>query len=217
MTILPKFYAQSNRLTCFLYIALLSAVLQSCAYRFTNQAMTPPQGMKKIAVEAIYDTSQTVLPHEILWKEIQDAIARNGHIILTSQEEADGILRIHLKTAEIASSGYPESDSQEYDEPKVTETIKPPPTEYRPITKASSWTTKESITFAIDVELWNLHTKKIIKKGSYSASDTFTSLFSKTTQYQIQTHFLLYEEALKTAFKAQSKTISEKIVTDLLI
>jgi len=42
-------------------ILLITTILASCTYRFTNRHVAAPGGIRSIAIESIYDTSKEVL------------------------------------------------------------------------------------------------------------------------------------------------------------
>jgi hypothetical protein len=187
-----------------------------CTYRFTNIAMAPPEGITSIAIEAVYDTTQEVVPHEYLWKALQQALAENGRIRVTSQNRADAILRVHLKTGNVAPFGTVVRDTVDKD-PKITggKAI-PPPEDFKRLTRAGSWTMEDKLDLVIDVEVYHIANQKLIFKSTYSENAVFKSQRSKD-QAQMNTQFLVYEESLGASFKQISKRIADKIVADLLL
>ena len=56
-----------GRFASFLLLSLCVISIAGCAYRFTNKHIVTPEGIKTIAVEAIYDTGREVIRHELLW------------------------------------------------------------------------------------------------------------------------------------------------------
>lgn len=194
---------------------LLLALLPACAYRFTNTAIQPPAGIRSVAVEAIYDTSRTVLPHEILWESLQRSLAENGRLRLTSQDKADALLRAHITAASVNPTGGAENDEMGDKDPVLPKNpadIKPE--EYRKITSAGTWTTKESVGYTVVVELWDLRNRKMLFQRTYSGQDIFQSVLGEE-QAQLSMQYLLYEESLTTKFRQIAKTISDRAVADI--
>lgn len=190
--------------------------LYGCSYRFTNKAMRPPNGIKKIAIEAIYDTSWEVLPHEILWEALGRAFAKNGHLLLTSSKDADGLLRAQIVKASINPTGeVNENKDETRRDPKVTRDNKPSYRLFNNLMRSGRYTEKENITLWVKVELWDLKTKKMIFTKKYQGVGSFKSHYANV--FNINTHYLLFEEALKNRFKTISKDISNRIVIDILL
>src|SRR5690606_27855960 len=90
----------------------------SCASRFTNEHVVKPEGIQTIAVEAVFDTSREVLPHEAFWGSLQTAFAANGHLQVVPQSDADALVRAHVKSAAIRHIGSPSVQKPE-DDPEV--------------------------------------------------------------------------------------------------
>lgn len=210
MTILQNFPSILVRL--FLPISL---ILNGCAYRFTNSAMRAPMGVQSIAVEAVYDESREVFPHEYLWSALQREIGRNGRLILTSQEEADALMVVTVTNARVAPSGTVSSEPIDKD-PVVTDTDKGVPSAFRDVRKAGSWTTSESVSVSIHVDVFDLKTRALLFKRDYSQSAGFTSLrpleITPTSSL-----FPQYEEALHAKSKEISNSIARTIVSDFLM
>ena len=210
---------QHSRLRPIVHKIFLLAVivpLMGCAYRFTNLAMTPPAGITSISVEGVYDTSEDVLPHEYLWNAVQQALAANGRMRLTSQDRADAILRIHMKRGHEAPSGTVVRDAVAKD-PKITDSANvPPPDAFKRLTRAGAWTLEEILDLTVEVEVYRIEDRKLIFKSSYSDNTTFKSQRSQDLA-QANTQFLLYEESLGASFVLLSKRIADKIVADLLL
>ena len=219
-TILSIFSARQHprcpRLLVIILFYLSFFGLSSCVYRFTNLAMSPPAGITSIAVEAVYDTSEEVLPHEYLWNAVQQALAGNGRIHLTSQSAADAILRMHLRKADVLPNGTVARDPVAKD-PKITSlaTVQDPDA-FRRLTRAGAWTLEEALGVAVDVEVYRIENQKLIFKSTYTDATTFKSQRSRDMA-QMNTQYLLYEESLGASFELLAKRIADKIVADLLI
>lgn len=194
---------------------LLSLTLNGCVYRFTNTAIRPPAGIRSVAVEAVYDTSRQVLPHEILWESLQRAVAQNGRLALTSQDKADALLRAHITNASISPTDTPTIGDSGLD-PEVTGSGPiPKPNQMRSLTKAGLWTTKEAIGFTVVIELWDLRQKSILFKRTYSGSDVFQSVLAEDKGAPISMQYLIYEESLQTKFRQIARSISDRAITDI--
>lgn len=196
-------------------LTLMGFTIGGCVYRFTNVVMKPPEGIRSIAIEAIYDTSQEVLPHELLWEALHRAFAENGHLRLTSRDKADALLRAHLTTASIGPTGAPDEGNNQKD-PEVTPWKKPDPTSFKNLSRAGKWATLEQIVFQVDIEITDLDSRKTIFKSTYSTSGTVKSHRSIDVG-QINTHFLLFEEGINSRFKELATSISKKVVSDVML
>src|SRR5690606_35219325 len=130
MFILPK-----SRLFAPGLLLPIWLLLGGCAYRFTNTAMKAPMGIQTIAVEAIYDTSREIFPHEELWSALQREIARNGRLMLTSQEEADALMVVTITNARVSPQGSPSKEALSKD-PLITDTDKGNPSQFRNLRRA---------------------------------------------------------------------------------
>jgi hypothetical protein len=190
-------------------------LLNGCVYRFSNTALRPPVGVRTIAVEAVYDVSREVIPHELLWSAVQRELARSGRLIVTSQGEADAIMLITLSKASVNPTGTPSREPISRD-PVVTETDKPEPQEFRNLKRAGNRTTDEAVNMAINVEVHDLKTRAVLFNRNYSAGTTFKSLRSETIT-PASSAFLNYEEALQAKVKELSEQLASRIVADFLM
>lgn len=194
---------------------VVTAASTSCAYRFTNVVMSPPPGIKSIAIEGIYNTSREVIPHEILWTALMEQFAKNGRLVVTSKEEADALVTVQLTSSSVNPSGTPSSESI-YKDPIVTETDKRTPFEFKNLRRAGNWTTEETLSFKIDVKVHNLHNREVIFQKSYSSTGAFRSIRASTVA-QTRSGYLLYEEALEARMKSLSTGLASRVVTDFLL
>jgi len=189
----------------------------SCAYKFTNRNLQLPQGINSIAVEAVYDTSREVLPHEILWESLQRAFAADGHLRLVSQGSADALLRAHITSGSVNPTGSTTQNLPLEDENvKAGAAVPPFPDDFRKLTQAGEYTTKEVLALVVQIEVIDLYSRAVIFSKSYSGAETFTS--ARTDQVaQKKSHYLLYEEALNTDFKRVAERISSDVVRDFIV
>ena len=174
--------------------------------------------MRSIAIEAVYDTSREVLPHEIFWEALQTAFAKNGRLLVTDAKRADGLVRAHITAGYIQPAGTPERETGDKD-PKITRSEKPRPEEFRNLTRSGSWTTTESLGFTVTIELWDLRTRKMISQKHYTGAGSYKSVLAETGSSGVQKsmQYLIYEESLQTQFKKISQQIADKAVSDVFL
>jgi hypothetical protein len=203
-----------------------------CAYRFTNEHMSTPPGVHTLAVEAIYDTSREVLPHELLWESLQQAFATDGHLKLAPQSSADALLRAHIKQAVVTTTGpisINPNDSLGNSEiildPKTFSKGDPPlPDQFKNMTQASEYQTQAATNVVVEVEVWNLNTRALILRKTYPAGRAFLAERAaagvdpvKSYQVLYNNDYLRYDEAERANFKQISAAIASSVVTDLLV
>lgn len=212
-----RYYFYKSILTKCLGILILTICLMtsSCAYRFTNVAMSAPTGIQSIAIEGVYDTSREVIPHEVLWNAVAEEFAKNGRLTVTSKEEADALVTIHITQAEVSPTGAPSAESIDRDPPIGTNNY-PDPFAFKNLKKAGSWTTDEAISYTININIYNLYTRQTLFKRSYATSGNFKSIRASTVA-QTRTGYLLYHEALQARMRSLSQGLARKIVTDFLL
>jgi len=198
-----------------LSVAFIFSLLSGCTYRFTNLALQAPANVNSIAVEAIYDTSREAVPHELLWKALQTELIKAGRVNLSSIDQADAILRVHLKKAAINPQGTPIQESIDRD-PDYENRSELSPDAYKNLNIAGSYTTSENLSWQIEVEIYHRFEKRVIFNKNYSISGSFRS-FQASNISQTQTGFLMYEEGLEARFEQQAKQIANRIVTDFLL
>lgn len=212
LLIVPKAF---RRLKMGVFCLLLLGICTSCVYRFSNTALRPPVGVRTIAVEAIYDVSREVIPHELLWIAVQKELARSGRLMLTSQEEADALMVVTLSKASVTPTGTPSRETIARD-PAITDTEKPDYTEFRDLKRAGNRTTDEAVNMTINVEVHDLKTRAVLFNKNYAAGTTFKSLRA----YNItpaSSGYLNYEEALQSKVKDLSEQLASRIVADFLM
>ena len=194
---------------------LLPILSSSCAYRFTNTAMRSPLGIQTLAVEAVWDNSREVIPHELLWSAVQREIVRNGRVTLTNQDEADALMVVSITKAKVTPIGTPSQETLSKD-PSVLDTNKGTPESYRNLRRAGSWTTAEGIMFTVHVNVYDLKSRALLFNRDYSSSIAFKSM-RPVTITPTESAFLNYEEALQAQFKAASNSMANSIVNDFLM
>lgn len=190
-------------------------LLSSCAYRFTNTAIRNPLGIQTLAVEAVWDNSREVVPHEELWSAVQREVIKNGRVILTNQEEADALMVITVTGAKVAPVGTPSQEAFDKDPPE-SETEKGKPRDYRNLRRAGTWTTDEGITLGVHVNVYDLKSRAMLFSRSYSSGAVFRS-FRPVSVTPTESVFLHYEEALDSRFKDVSESLASSIVNDFLM
>lgn len=214
-SILPKVWSLPFRqLLPLLLVIFFHLFLDACAYRFSNLAMRPPVGIRTIAVEAVYDTSREVIPHELLWSAVQKELARTGRLKLSPQSQADALLTIWLNRARVNPTGTPSREAFAKD-PIVTDENKGRPEDFRNLRRAGSWTTTEQVSLGIEVEVHDLKTRKLLFKKTYEQAANFNSLRPENIT-SASSAFLHYEEAMRAKVKLLSEQMAQLIVADFL-
>lgn len=197
----------------WLTICLLS---NGCAYRFTNQFVTLPPGVRSIAVEAVYDTSREVLPHEIMWEALQRSLAQDGHFQIVSQGSADALVRAHITKADDLPVGNAEKNGPDRDV-KRSRSSDFSVEDFRHLPEAGEFTTRQSLSVGVDVEVINLATQEIIFKRQYTRTKEFRSFRSETSVVQKKSHFLFFEEARTAKFRELSRDVADSFVRDFVV
>ncbi len=184
----------------------------ACAYRFSNSSLLPPEGIRTIAIEAVYDTSRDVIPHELIWSAVQREIARTGRLVLTSHNEADALMTLWVTSSKVMPGGTPSQEPKAKD-PIANGTDIPSPLEFRELRRAGSWTSDETVNFTLEVEVHDLKSRKILFKKSYTRGAGFKSLRAQTIT-PVASGFMHYEEALRAQVKFLSDQLAQTMVTD---
>ncbi len=185
----------------------------SCSYRFTNLHLGPPKGIHSIAIEAIFDSSKTPIPHEILWASLQKQFAIDGRLKVTSAERADVYLRAHISKSTVTQDGV-----QNYYEGRDPTTIidhgnARNPQDFQNLNRAKKFATHATITIEMDVEFWNLRTKEVLYKKSYVMGKRY-EIFDARVPFDNQ--FLQAHETQALTFEQLSDTLAKAIVFDFL-
>jgi len=198
-------------------LLLLSGwALGGCAYHFTNSHVSPPTGVHSIAVEAIYDTSREVLPHELLWQSLQNAFASDGHLRLVPVSEADALVRAHIKSASVAPDGA-EFENGPVNDPEVFKgDSPPPPSSFKKLPETGKYRDKGLISLVVEVEVWNLNTRTLLMRRSYPVAAGFQAVHAPSIT-QTANDFLRYDESEQAAFAGLSDSIARSVVRDLLV
>lgn len=201
----------------FFKMILIALLLGGCVYRFTNLHVKPPQGIRAIAVEAVYDTTRNVLPHHLLWQNVQKEIALDGHLALVSQDEAEALLRLHLKWATLTPVAESTVGNTDKKDPKVLDVENPPNyRKFNVLPRAGRAATKEVITILVETDLWNLKTGEEIFKRTYSMRSVDYPARHNSQDLE-QVIFPWTMEAYNSQFDEITKRIGRRIVTDLLV
>lgn len=194
---------------------LLLFTTSACAYRFSNTAIRNPLGIQTIAVEAVWDDSREVIPHEELWSAVQREIIKNGRVILTNQDEADALMVITVTGAKVSPVGTPTQEALSKDPPE-SDTEKGAPSDYRNLRRAGTYTTDEGITLSVHVNVYDLKSRAVLFNRNYASGVTFKS-FRPITVTPTESVYLHYEEALDSRFKDVSESLASSIVNDFLM
>lgn len=206
-------------------LSICSCLLQ-CAYRFSNQYVRVPEGTETIAIEAIFDTGRSVAPHNLLWESLQRAFAANGHLRVTSVQHADLYLRANLTGTRFAQAEWdslttsrkpnmflkeiPDSTDPNAD-PVEPEPFRP--SDYLNLHSADIFSKRQSLSFLVEVEIWDLRKKVLLFQRNYPLSGTFNMFSNRST---IESMFIRNEEGIELLFSRLSNTIAQGVVTELL-
>ncbi|MCX6105781.1 MAG: hypothetical protein NTY08_08140 [Proteobacteria bacterium] len=204
--------------------AVFLELVNSCAYRFTNQHLRPPAGVHSVAVEAVFDTSREVLPHEMLWQSLQRAFAADGHWHLVGQSQADALIRAHIREASVAAVGSNldnDLNSQgvvKIKDPEPFSGGPPPlPSDFRQLTQAGKFRDQGSLTTVVEIEAWNLNTRQLISRRVYPVTTGFRALHAASGITTTFNDHLRYEEASREAFKHMSDNIAKDFVNGIFV
>lgn len=190
-----------------------------CAYRFSNMHTARPEGIRTIAIEAIYDTSREVLPHELFWEAMQAAFAANGKLRLAAQQDADAYLRLHIKQAIAAPEGSIVRNLPEND-PRINEGGPlPDASEFKSLGQAGEIKTFGRIQALVEVEVWSLRSKSLLLRRSYDISQRFRAVhgFGRDAVTTRSNDYLRYEEAFDAKVKLMAQDLARQVVQDLLL
>ncbi len=195
-----------------------AAFISGCTYQLTNLKSASPNNIRTIYIEAIYDTSSEAAPHELLWDEIQRAIAANGQLKLVSSYEADAVLRAHIVKNQMGKAGERKAPvvSRRTTEPDIFSGQQQPPTpgQLRDISIADDYFMKTSWSSVVQVEVWDLTTRKLVLQRQYPISGEIPTIRGDVPT---EIHHLRNEESFQHGFANASRSIAERIVGDLLI
>jgi hypothetical protein len=196
--------------------AAAAQLLGGCVYQFTNEHITRPEGIQTIAVEAVYDTSREVLPHELLWQALQDALGSSGYVRLAPQSSADALVRAHLRQATVAPLGGEKKNGQIDKDPSLDSDEPPKPSEFQRLTQASEYRERGRLTMVVDVEVWSLRTRTLLMKRSYPLRSDFYAVQPSEVTPRGNNH-LRYEEAIDVKFQLAAQAMSQRVVQDLFV
>ena len=200
----------------FVLITAVISVSASCVYRFTNAHLQTPQNIHSIAIEGIYDTSRTPLPHEILWENLQAEFITSGRLAVVGVDKADAYLRVHVHNGEVNQYDvYAPPKISEPDNVFATATGEAHPlSKYSNLRAADQYSRREVLSFALDVEVWSLRERKLLFQKTYQAGPVDYSIYDGRTAADLQ--FINAEEGFGALFDRVSKNLAQAIVTDFL-
>lgn len=206
----------SKKFHFYSFLSLTMAILTvSCSYRFTNLYTTPPNGIKSIAIESVYDISQKAIPHEILWESVQRAFIRNGRLRVVGQNEADAYVKLTLEKfqANQLTEVILDSPNVIENEGDNKERLINPKT-LKKLTRADSIADDEIQSLVVTAEIWDLNTGRILFKKQYDISSSKYKIIDNTTT--IENQFLRYEEAFNNNFQLNSDKFAKRLVSDFI-
>ena len=198
------------------YFIVLSITLSSCSYRFTNLHLRAPSDSRTIAIEGIYDTSKTVIPHEYLWKSLQQEFATNGVLQLSSQAQADLYLRTQILDVSINPQNIESSNIKEpkyFNSDRANGKNPHPPSHYPSYRRARSFAKENGISMTIRVEVWDIRTQKLIFNSSFSQVGTY-GVYSVGSA--VEYGFLRADENFERAVEGLSSSLAKQVVRSVL-
>ena len=208
---------KKRRFFCIRVLAAsaLFSTLSGCVYRFTNLHLSPPQGIQTIAVEAVYDSSREVVPHEVIWEKFQRALAADGNLQVVQRSAADAILVAHVLSSTLTATGSIIEADPTLKDPVVTGSSSPPaPQEIRRLPEAGRFMDRSALGLVIRVEVHHLGTGAKLLDRTYTQSSTIISVRPSTTR---EGNFLREDEAQRAKIDAMATAIATNAVQDLLV
>lgn len=192
---------------------LILVALCQCSYRFTNSHIYVPYGTRSIAIAPIFDSGRTVIPHDLLWSSLQQAFASNGHLVVKGVQNADLFLQAHLKDSSVV----------EYDSDTTSKIQKTNmfldgsgrpffPNSYVNVRTADIFSKRERVSFNVEVEIWNLNSKKLLLKKEYPLSNNFNMSTITSTKESL---YIRNEETLEFVIDSIAQDFARRVVDDL--
>lgn len=217
---MASIHSKFIKTTFLLFACLFSTVvsISGCAYRLTNLHIQNPGDIETIAIEAIFDTGGQVIPHEVLWDQLQRAFAANGHLKVSSAKTADALLRAHIRQSTVDKLEF--YDTNKKDDIRKDPDIyagrsePPAPEALSDLTRASKFYNRDATSFTVDIEVWNLETHKLMMQRTYSGRVDTLAVRNNDLKDVI---LIRHDEALDLRMNVVAKQIAETVVTDLLV
>ena len=199
-------------------IALACVILpvSGCVYRFSNLHVSTPQGIRTVAVEGVYDTSREILPHELLWEELQRAIASEGHLRVVPASRADALLRARIKSARFSPTGTVVRPQPMLQDPPAMQPGDAPYNykDFRTLTEAAELMPSTGIAIEVELQLWHLNTRELLFEKTYVQSESFLAIRPSTSP---RNNHLRENEAFRADFSRISRSIADRFISDLLM
>ena len=194
---------------------LLLFMCNHCAYRFSNLYKKAPSGIQSVAIEAIYDSSKNIFPHEILWNSLQRQVITSGKLDLSSVQRADALLRVHL--VDTQKTQFNAEYFVERQDPKTfhssTTGLPYRPKDYVDQKTASHFAKWERASYMIIVEVWDLRTQEQLNKKAYPVAFDRKTFYGSTPSQHRYPYIL---EGFETAFTTSTQQLAERIIGDFL-
>ncbi|MDD9950661.1 MAG: hypothetical protein OXT67_03755 [Zetaproteobacteria bacterium] len=202
-----------GRTTLWLGVFIL---LLACQYRFTNLQIQAPGGMHSIAVEAVYDTSNHVEPHEVLWLALQEGIIRDGNLLLVSKENADLYAQIHLQKSSHTPKKPVNLSEDTYSEVRKKYPASSPPhiASFPNLRITPKYSVEEAWAYLVTVEIYNLKEQKRIFAKQYKLAEKYTTYDPRGT---LSSMFLAQEEKFEEDLKGRASLWGRQVIRDFLM
>jgi hypothetical protein len=202
------------RPTKFIKILAMSALFlaaSSCTYRFSNQYLKPPSGIKTVYIEPAFDTSGNAVNHQDLTKAFENAIAKDGKLAIKKSENADLYVRFKLKS--VSRNQFNIGLRNATSEPELSIDA-PAINDFPDMKTPNKFANKEKASINVEVEFWNLKTRKLLFKKLYARAASYSILDTNTDR---ENRYLRYEEAFTNNFKSISNSIAIASLRDFYI
>jgi hypothetical protein len=165
-----------------------------------------------LAIEGIFDTSRQVIPKDLLWREIQEAFANTGKVPLRASKNADMLLRVHISDAAMAPNpGKFDTGVTDPEQPYAGDNLQP--SRLPPLSRSfDDHSMREAVKTNFSVELWDLHSTKMVFQKNYQQSFQYPLTESKTSDRAT----LYSKENLDIEFTSSARLIARSIYLDVL-
>lgn len=193
----------------YLILPILAIILgTSCTYRFSNQYLTPPNNAQTILIESAFDTSAHALNHQFLTRAFENAVAKDGKLLLTRKKNADLYLRLNLSN--VTRNQYDVGLTNATSDPEISADA-PKISEFADMKTPKKFANKERLSLTVNVEFWDLHKKKKVFAKSYTLYEAYPILDTNTER---ENRYLRYREKMNVHFASISKRIAESALLD---
>ncbi len=167
-----------------------------------------------MAVDATYDTSRSVIAHEIIWQKLQFVFARNGRLALKSVAEADAIVLTHVLSSSSKQTGA-DAQTPLLFEDKLFNPARDPltPQSFKNLNRADNFSRKEDHTVLIEVHIIERRNQQTLFKKTYTVNWS-RNLYGNVSAPE--SRFIKSEEGYLESFNTSIQIFAENVVADLM-